>query len=226
MAPAVFKTVAGRLASWVGSIPIHSRHRPSERHRQTVIAFGVSRIVRHAVGVGALLVAVTALAQPAVAQRADTTQAPAATVMQVRPPLSPRRAFLTSLIAPGYAQSILGRPNAAALFVAAEAVALLMVRESAVELREARRFEEDSVPLFFVNPTTGVPDTIYQLPQYPAALVRARRAHLEDWIAALVANHLIAAADAFVAAHLWDVPIQVGLRRARNEIAVTARFHW
>jgi hypothetical protein len=100
------------------------------------------------------------------------------------------------------------------------------VLESAVELRDARRLEGDSVALYFVNPSTGQPDTAYQSARYSTALVRARRAHLEDWIAALVANHLISGADAFVAAHLWDVPVRVGLQRVRGGTAVAARYRW
>jgi hypothetical protein len=80
--------------------------------------------------------------------------------------------------------------------------------------------------LFYVNPATGEADTIYGSPRYTTGLVRSRRAHLEDWIAALVANHLIAAADAFVAAHLWEVPVRVGLRRTRGGVAVAAGYRW
>ena len=180
---------------------------------------------RHA---AAVAIAASLFASDAHAQRPDTTRAgpPRAADQGVRPPLSPRRAFLTSLVAPGYAQSVLRRPNASAFFIVTEAIALLMVRESSLELREARRLEGDSVPLFFVNPTTGVPDTIYAAPRYSSELVRARRAHLEDWIAALVANHLIAAADAFVAAHLWEVPVRVGLRRTPAGAVLSARYHW
>jgi hypothetical protein len=159
------------------------------------------------------------------AQRADTARAAAASA-GIRPPLSPRRAFLTSLVVPGYGQSILGRPNAAALFILTEAIAVLMVRESAIELRQARRLQDDSVALYFVDPTTGAPDTLYRSARYPSELVRARRAHLEDWIAALVANHLIAGADAFVAAHLWDVPIRVGFWAAPGTATVSARYRW
>jgi hypothetical protein len=177
-------------------------------------------------GLACAAVALAAAAVPSAnAQRVDTTRAGAARAERPRPPLSPRRAFLSSLVAPGYAQSILGRPNAAALFVLTEAVGLLMVREAAIELRQARRLQADSVPVYFVNPATGASDTSYAPGRYSSALVRSRRAHLEDWIAALVANHLIAGADAFVAAHLWDVPVQVGFRSATGA-SLSARVRW
>jgi hypothetical protein len=174
------------------------------------------------------LALMAALPRDARAQRADSARAGATRTAErpPRPPLSPRRAFLTSLVAPGYAQSRLGRPNAAALFILTEAVGILMVRETTTELRQARRLEADSVPVYFVNPTTGAADTLYREGRYSSALVRSRRAHLEDWIAALVANHVIAAADAFVAAHLWDVPIQVGFRSAGGSAEVAARYRW
>lgn len=225
MASAVFKTVARRVASWVGSIPIHSRHRPRDRtaRRHLVIPSFLARFCGRATASAILLLVV--VASPADAQRADSARA-GAVRPAIRPPLSPRRAFLSSLLVPGYAQSVLGRPNAAALFIATEAVALLMVRESATELRQARRLQDDSIPLFFVDPSNGEADTVYRAARYPSDLVRARRAHLEDWIAALVANHIIAGVDAFVAAHLWDVPIQVGLRHARASAVVSARYRW
>ena len=102
-----------------------------------------------------------------------------------------------------------------------------MVRESAADLREARRLQDDSVALRFVDPATGQADTLYGGPRYPSALVRSRRAHLEDWIAALVANHIIAAADAFVAAHLWDVGVEVGYEPFDTRATrVALRFRW
>jgi hypothetical protein len=205
---------------------------PATTHlrRPTVIRRPLARLAPLAlvVACAVLGLAAEAPARLAHAQRADSARAGAAPARDraLRPPLSPRRAFLTSLVAPGYAQSVLGRPNAAAFFILTEAIGLLMVRESAIELREARRLQDDSVALHFVDPLTGVPDTVYRPARYPEALVRARRAHLEDWIAALVANHLIAAADAFVAAHLWEVPVRVGLRRAAGGAVLAARYRW
>jgi hypothetical protein len=136
------------------------------------------------------------------------------------PPLSPRRAFLTSLLLPGYAQLRLERPNAAALFGTAEILSIGMARKSALDLREARRGARDSVVLTWkVNPATGaiITDSITGKP-VPATFERnrntpqriaARRTHYEDWVAAILFNHLISAADAYVAANLWDFPVNV-----------------
>ena len=49
-------------------------------------------------------------------------------------------------------------------------------------------------------------------PRFNDAYITTRDAHVEDWVALLVANHLFAGADAFVAANLWDVPARLGLR--------------
>lgn len=180
---------------------------------------------------GGLLAVLTPLAH---AQQADSARAPAgsartdsAVVRQaLRPPLSPRRAFLYSLAGPGYAQSVLGRPNAAAIFVLAEAITITMIRESRANLHEAQRLADDSVIVSTIDPVTGAPRVTFGAPRYTAALVQARRAQVEDWIAALVANHLFSGIDAFVAAHLWDVPAQLSVRAIPGGTTVSARMSW
>lgn len=62
--------------------------------------------------------------------------------------------------------------------------------------------------------------------RYNADLVRARKSQVEDWIALLLFNHLFAAADAFVAAHLWDLPARVSVRPSDGGVAVMARVAW
>jgi hypothetical protein len=58
-------------------------------------------------------------------------------------------------------------------------------------------------------------------------LVRARRLHLEDWIAALVFNHLISGAEAFVSANLYDLPAQISARPgARGGGTVAVSLAW
>lgn len=154
------------------------------------------------------------------------------------PPLSPRRAFLMSLLIPGYSQLRLQRPNGAALFGAAEVLSIGMARKAALDLREARRGARDSVVLTWqTNPVTGgvLVDSITGKPK-PATYERnrntperiaARRTHYEDWIAAIVFNHLISAADAYVAANLWDFPVNVkGGISAHRSAHLVATLKW
>jgi hypothetical protein len=157
------------------------------------------------------------------AQRPDSTRAAAAPAIPdslLQPPITPRRAFFYSFLAPGYSQARLGRHKAAAAFMLVEAISIAMIRESAADAHEARRFNGDSVVIAYDaagNPT-------YDVPRFTGREIRTREAHVEDWAALLVANHLFAGADAFVAAHLWDVPVKLGLRLTPNGTALTASF--
>jgi hypothetical protein len=140
-----------------------------------------------------------------------------------KPPISPRRAFLYSLVLPGYGQSVLGRPTAGALFVFTESIGLAMLRESAYDLREVRRLKTDSTLVLGVGPD-GKPIVVNA--PYNTDLENVRRGHVEDWVAFLLANHLFAAADAYVAAHLWDLPSQISVKPERGGAVVAARFRW
>jgi hypothetical protein len=186
----------------------------------------LARGIAIACSVGASLV----VASPATAQRADSARAGARPPARdstrkalPKPPLSPRRAFLYSLALPGYAQSVLNRPTAGAIFVVTESIALAMLRESAADLRQARRFATDSLIVVGYS-ETGTPIT--QPSAYTESFINTRRGHLEDWIAFLVANHLFAAADAYVGAHLWDLPSQISVEPKHNGAVVAARIRW
>ncbi len=178
------------------------------------------------------------------AQRRDTI--PPAVVVQTapavvvdsapRPPISPRRAFLYSLAVPGSAQTILDRPRTAAFFVTIEAMSLALIRKSANDLREAKRYARDSiVATWQIDPATGIARRDSTGALIPATFlsnrfagdrVAARRTHLEDWIATLVFNHLISGAEAFVSAQLWDLPGQVGVERTGTDTRIIARIAW
>ncbi|MEA3247153.1 MAG: hypothetical protein U9Q74_13460, partial [Gemmatimonadota bacterium] len=141
-----------------------------------------------------------------------------------RVPLSPGKAFLYSLAVPGLAQAKLGRPIVGAGFFLVEAVAIAVIHRTTDDLRLARAFSRDSVPLrYAVNAETGTAQldgngnpvvAEWQPAPYSAALVQARRLQVEDWTAVLIFNHLISGAEAFVAAQLWDLPEHVRLRAA------------
>jgi hypothetical protein len=150
-----------------------------------------------------------------------------------KPPMTPRRAFLTSLLIPGYAQTVFGRDHAAMLFAVIEIGSLAMARKSAQDLAEAKAFAGDSiVATYKIDPNTGIalidpktglpiPDT-YIASRFTPDRIKARRTHYEDWIAAIVFNHLFSGADAYVAANLWDFNANIGVVAAPGSAGVYA----
>ena len=162
--------------------------------------------------------------QPQPASRPDTTP---------RPPMSPGRAFFASLLLPGYAQTVFGRYRAAMLFTVVEVGSIGMARKSALDLAEAKALAYDSVVATYkVDPTTGVavidPKTGLPVPdtwiasRYTPDRIKARRTHYEDWIAAIIFNHLFAGADAYVAANLWDFKTNIGAVSSARSVTVYA----
>lgn len=177
------------------------------------------------------------------AQQRDSTRAgiaapkasnlPATVDTTKKPPMTPRRAFLTSLILPGYAQNVFGRDKAAMLFALIEIGSLGMARKAAQDLAEAKGLPRDSVVasykidpatgLAIIDPKTGLPqpDT-YIASRFTPDRIKARRTHYEDWIAAIVFNHLFSSADAYVAANLWDFKTSIGAVAATSGVGVVA----
>ncbi len=228
-------------SGWVGSIPTRSRHPRPFPPRDFLIPSQLSR------GTRLLAPAIAALficGSVSSAQRRDTVppavvvETPAVPVSDTipRPPLTPRRAFLYSLAVPGSAQTILGRPRTAAIFITVEALAITLARKSANDLREAKRFARDSIVAEYqidastglaVLDSTGRPVPSGYLPnRFAGDRVAARRTHLEDWIATLVFNHLLSGAEAFVSAQLWDLPAQVSMQSTTRGTFLTARIPW
>jgi hypothetical protein len=128
---------------------------------------------------------------------------------RVRAPLTPKRAFLYSAMLPGFGQSRLDRGSSGALFASVELAALVMLRRSGADLREARRFRTDTLPANFTPRADTVAASGTLVGRYTSDLVRTRRLHVEDWIAVVAFNHLFSGADAFVSAQLWDMPVQL-----------------
>jgi hypothetical protein len=203
----------------------------------------LTRLLRGALALAALA------GTPVAAQRADSaragvagprrqrTTAPADSV--ARPPLSPRRAFLYSALIPGTGQARLERYNAGALFVAIEMASIAMAVKSRSDLRQAQRLYQDSIITGYSAPDTSgavtatyqrclTSDDVAQPCRITQERVRARRVHYEDWLAAILFNHLFAGADAFVAAQLWDLPAQVSANASPDGrgVTVAARVAW
>jgi hypothetical protein len=174
--------------------------------------------------IGAVLIAASASAQ-------DTSRATPSAVVTVtdtlKPPIAPGKAFLHSLVFPGSAQNRLGRHRVAAGIIAVEAMSIAMIRESGADLHEARRQLGDSLVISYVDATGNKLSTpITERRRFGDDEVSSRRSHVEDWIALLVANHLFAASEAFVAASLWDVNARVTVSGDRNNLLLGARVEW
>jgi len=102
---------------------------------------------------------------------------------RVEPPVSPLGALWRSLLVPGWGQAILGRRVTGAAFVFWEGVTFGMTLKSVHQLNYLRR--------------TG------------SANVDSKKQEIQDWAVLLGFNHLLAAAEAYVAALLWDFPAEL-----------------
>ncbi len=87
---------------------------------------------------------------------------------------------------------MLGRRGTGAFFVLWEGLALTMTVKSMRQLHYQER--------------TGV----------HADSLENKRAEFEDWLVLVVFNHLVAGAEAFVSAHLWDFPTDLAARPLPN----------
>jgi hypothetical protein len=147
--------------------------------------------------------------------------------------MSPRRAFLTSLILPGYAQTVFGRNKAAMLFSIIEVGSIGMARKAALDLAEAKALAYDSVVATYkfdpatdmavIDPKTGLPiPETWIASRFTPDRIKARRTHYEDWIAAIIFNHLFSGADAYVAANLWDFRTNIGAVASHRSAGIYA----
>ena len=142
------------------------------------------------------------------------------------PPLTPKRAFLYSSLLPGFGQSRLDRGTSGALFASIELAAVVMMRRSQMDLREARRYQIDTLPNQYLVSGDSLIKNGSFTNGFTRDLVRTRRLHVEDWIAVVAFNHLFAGADAFVSAQLWDVPLELSAfpRPSGAVFVATLRF--
>ncbi len=142
------------------------------------------------------------------------------------PPLTPKRAFMYSAFLPGVGQARLDRGTSGALFASIELAAIVMMRRSQIDLREARRYQIDTLPNQYLVAGDSVIRNGVFTNGFTRDLVRTRRLHVEDWMAVVAFNHLFAGADAFVSAQLWDVPVELSAypRPSGAVFAATVRF--
>lgn len=156
-----------------------------------------------------LALAVCALPRAAAAQdpappAADTARAPlvvrgdtVAVQADSAEMLSPRGAFIRSLVLPGWGQSELGATGRGGVYFALEAGSLWMLVKSHRKLGEALERERLARDAGLLQPNQIDP------------LVRDRRNQREDWLTLSIFWLFFSGADAFVAAHLQDFDVTV-----------------
>lgn len=127
----------------------------------------------------------------------DTVQVPA---FRVDPPISPIGALWRSMLVPGWGQATLGRRVTGAAFVFWEGVTATMT----IKAMHQRAYME----------RTGSNN------------VDAKRQEVQDWAVLWGFNHLISGAEAFVAAMLWDFPVELESRVEPNgDMLVGLRYY-
>lgn len=147
----------------------------------------------------AIVLALAALPRAALAQvpipnlprpQQDTSRRDTIPVPQFRfpPPVPPLGAMWRSLLLPGWGQAVLHRRVTGAVFVFWEGLSLTMTLKAHDQLG-------------FLRQTNG--DTL---------AVRLKKQEVQDWAVVLAFNHLMAAAEAFVSAELWDFPAELEAR--------------
>ncbi len=150
-------------------------------------------------------------------------------------PISPGTAFLRSFLAPGLGQMNLGRRKAASVFIIGEVGTVAMSVKSWSDLDKAKKARRDTVAIPVLDDAGNpVIDSVTNQPKVTFApknkniadRVKARRTHLEDWLAAMIFNHLFAGADAFVAANLADFNANVQANYSEGSVRVMARIAW
>lgn len=120
------------------------------------------------------------------AQAAEIERARQDSILYGKAPVSPMGALWRSILVPGWGQAKLNRKLTGALFVTWEGVTLGMALKTSHELRYLRR--------------TG------------SSSVSAKEQEQQDWLVLLAFNHLFAAIEGYVSAHLWDFPEDLQVR--------------
>lgn len=121
---------------------------------------------------------------------------------RVRPPISPLGALGRSLLVPGWGQAVLGRKVTGALFVFWEGVTLTMTLKSIHQKHYLESIGSNNVD--------------------------DKSQEIQDWAVLLAFNHLFSAAEAFVAAQLWDFPGELELTAGpdgRLGVVASVPFH-
>ena len=196
VARAVFKTAGRRpWRLWWVRFP----HAPAMRPRNMIRTDIGHRILRccaiisvlalgtSRVSLGQIPIPIPQPSQVPDSTGADTIQVP---IFRIDPPVSPLGAAMRSLLLPGWGQAVLDRRVTGAFFVFSEGVTLTMTLKASHQLSHLEAIE--------------------------AERVEDKRQEIQDWVVLLAFNHLLAAAEAYVSAMLWDFPAELKMRALPN----------
>lgn len=172
----------------------------------------------------AALAAGMALASPSpsAAQLRDTVAAvpvrrasAASGLSGIEPPISPGGAFVRALVLPGWGHASIGAYTRGGFYFAAETTTGFLLARTIRRLgiaKEARNLKESRLREDLVTEGITADTTIERRlgedPEVARArrLVRSRHQQVEDWAAIGIFFVFIGGADAFVSAHLRDLP--------------------
>lgn len=170
--------------------------------------------------------------QPTTPGRPDTTRNTRPDTIRAdstRLRISPRAAFVRSLLIPGWGQISAGSPKSAAVFIALQGGSDYMLVRTISRLNQARSLERrqntaarDSI---FTALTEAGKDSLVNVYKADPSLLQpkldtlssahwlalSRKKQREDWITLAVFWTLASAADALVLAELSDFPAEVGV---------------
>lgn len=137
------------------------------------------------------------------------------------PSVTPRGAFLRSLLIPGWGQVATGAVSRGGIYFALQSGSLWMLRKSMLSRGDAKRFSEAERDIVIRSlEAAGITDPaeVQQAIEADTGvrawdnLTELRSQQVEDWIALSIFLSLLGAADALVSAHLMDYPEPLTLR--------------
>jgi hypothetical protein len=171
-----------------------------------------------------------ALALPARAQQAPQPVQPDTAAQDSAKGLSPRSAFIRSLIIPGWGQWSVGAKKRAGVFFVLQSASYFMLGKTLHKLSYAHEVESDLIDQVgdslrtematdtALNRILSDPDSfrIRVDNSEPVLdirrLIGSREEQRQDWIAYTIFLTLASGVDAFVAAHLADFPATISTR--------------
>ncbi len=173
---------------------------------------------------------------------AEHEQEPASWAAQgdVPDPITPRGAFIRSIIIPGWGHAAVGAHGRGGAYFLLHSASVWMVFQSHSlrgAARDLRRMEEASVEAELLADGWTDPAEIRQAvandPRVEGRqeLVETRAQQIEDWAALAIFLVLLAGTDAFVSAHLADFPeplsvrVRPGVGAGRMELGVSVPDH-